>query len=240
MIYRIKNWIENFENNRTKEMKDMRWVPVPNKHDGEGFRRIMAEKDGIIIYGCWNLILQTASKSHPRGTLLRDDGTPITAAIISLKTGWGSVKDFQRTLDFCSSPEVGWIEILTQEGEAIPHPPAEIPHPPARNGRNGMEEKGKDICDSWNSIAKQQGLAEISKITDQRYMKYQRRLESFPEFWDILKRELPLLGEFARGSGSWKLGFDFCVESDGNFAKLSEGQYRDNKKQGVDPTKGAH
>ena len=29
-------------------MKDMRWVPVPNKHDGEGFRRIMAEKDGNV------------------------------------------------------------------------------------------------------------------------------------------------------------------------------------------------
>jgi hypothetical protein len=101
-------------------------------------------------------------------------------------------------------------------------------------------EKRQNICDSWNSIAKQAGLAEISKITDERLKKYHKRLESFPNFWDILKRELPLLGEFARGSGSWKLDFDFCIHSDDNVTKISEGKYRDNKKQCADPTQGAH
>jgi hypothetical protein len=112
--YRIRNWSQHFENNRTREVVNMVWVPVPNKHDGEGFRRIMREPDGIVIYGCWHLILQVASKSlRHRGTLLRDDGTPMTAESISLKTGWGSVDNFQRALDFLSSPQVAWIETFT-------------------------------------------------------------------------------------------------------------------------------
>ena len=118
----------------------MRWVPVPNKHDGEGFQRIMREPDGMVIYGCWHLILQVASKCmRDRGTLLRDDGTPYTADSLSLKTGWRNVADFKRALEFLSSPDVAWIEVVTQEG-------AGIPQEPARNGRewNGRERKGRE------------------------------------------------------------------------------------------------
>jgi len=112
VIYRIRDWDSNFENNRTRNRPKLGWVPVPNKHDGEGFRRIMAEADGIVIYGCWHLILQVASKCAPRGTLVRYDGTPLQAADIALRTGWRKEKDVQRALEFCSSPEVGWLEIV--------------------------------------------------------------------------------------------------------------------------------
>ena len=120
----------------------MRWVPVPNKHDGEGFQRIMREPDGMVIYGCWHLILQVASKClRCRGTLLRDDGTPYTADSLSLKTGWRNVADFKRALEFLSSPDVAWIEVVTQEGAGIPQEGAGIPQEPARNGR---EWKGRE------------------------------------------------------------------------------------------------
>ncbi len=33
----IRNWSENFENNRTRDLKEMKWIPVPNKHDGDGY-----------------------------------------------------------------------------------------------------------------------------------------------------------------------------------------------------------
>jgi hypothetical protein len=140
IYYRIKDWEKHFENNRTREMKKMAWVPVPNKHDGESYKRIMQEKDGIVIYGCWHLILQVASKAkepQDRGTLLRDDRTPITAEAIAVRTGWSSVQDFERALQFLASPEIAWLEVVTQDGDAIPHPPAAIPHPPARKGIEG-------------------------------------------------------------------------------------------------------
>jgi hypothetical protein len=33
-VYRIRNWSELYENNRTRQLVDMQWVPIPNKHDG--------------------------------------------------------------------------------------------------------------------------------------------------------------------------------------------------------------
>jgi hypothetical protein len=126
--YRIKDWARHFENNRTREVVNMAWVPVPNKHDGEGFRRIMREPDGIVIYGCWHLILQVASKClRQRGTLLRDDGTPMTPETISLKTGWDGeqgVNNFRRAFEFLSSPEVAWIEAFTPQPATAPQEPA--------------------------------------------------------------------------------------------------------------------
>jgi hypothetical protein len=144
-IYRVKNWDELFENNRTREMKNMTWVPVPNRHDGEGFQRIMREPDGISVYGCWQLILQVSSRClRERGTLLRDDGAPLTAESFALKTGWRRVEDFERALALLSTPEIGWLEVLTKEGAVIPQEGAVIPHDPARKGREGkgIEEKG--------------------------------------------------------------------------------------------------
>lgn len=145
--YRIRDWHKHFENNRTRDMKKMAWVPVPNKHDGEGFQRIMREKDGMVIYGCWHLILQVASKClRERGTLLREDGTPLDAEAIAYKTGWRSAGDIQRSLDFLCNPQIGWIEQVAQDGQIIPHLPAEIPHLPARNGMEGKGTEKKSIA----------------------------------------------------------------------------------------------
>ena len=167
--YRVKDWNDHFENNRTRDMKSMAWVPVPNKHDGEGFQRIMQEKDGMIIYGCWHLILQVASKClRNRGTLLRDDGTPLNADSIALKTGWMKPKDFERAIAFLSSPQVAWLERLTQDGKAIPQVPAEIPHPPARKGTEGKGIEGKG---NISEAAKRLSiflLDEVSKATGRK------------------------------------------------------------------------
>jgi len=145
IAYRIKGWKEHYENNRTREMLVMRWVPVPNKHDGEGFQIIMEQDDALKIYACWHLILQVASKCRTRGTLLRDDGTPHTAGSIARKCSCRDIPAMQRALDFCSNGQVSWLETFAIEPAEIPHPPAEIPHKPARNGMegNGMEGNGK-------------------------------------------------------------------------------------------------
>ena len=237
-FYRIRDWQRHFENNRTREMEKMRWVPVPNKHDGEGFQRIMQQKDGIVIYGCWHLILQVASKLRERGTLLRDDGTPITADTLALKTGWRRPQDFQRTLDFCSSAEMDWIERLSIEGAEKPQATAEKPQEGARNGMEwkGMEGKGREedtaesetIKTQWNALAERAGLPSIQLVTPERLKKYRLRLAAFPDLWDTLSKQIPRLSAFARGKqegSSWRLSFDFCVESDGNFLKLKEGKY---------------
>lgn len=138
--YRIRDWKKHFENNRTRELKKMDWVPVPNKHDGEGYLTIMGEKDGMIIYAAWHLILQVASKCEPRGTLLRDSGTPHTARSIALKTGCRDENAIQLALDFCSSPQVAWIEVF----ETNPAPACVNPAPACVEGK-GMEGNGIGI-----------------------------------------------------------------------------------------------
>ena len=176
-MYSIRDWAIHFENNRTRDMVKMSWVPVPNKHDGEGFQRIMRQADGIKIYGCWHLILQVASKClRGRGTLVRDDGTPLTAEAIALKTGWRKSADIQRALDFLSSPDVAWIDkqdtknhkfqkitpkkeeirpqgaAIPQEGAAIPQEGAAIPQV-ARARRNGIEGNRITVtCGSFKNL----------------------------------------------------------------------------------------
>jgi len=130
-------------------MKIMAWVPVPVKHDGYGYCRLVA-KLGAAGLGSWLAILQTAAKSHPRGTLMRDACTPHTATSISITTRIDD-KIIQKTLDLCCSRDIKWIEIVELQGDMfkpaeIPHPPAEIPHDPARKGREGkgMEMNGNE------------------------------------------------------------------------------------------------
>lgn len=114
-LYRIRDWTLLFENNQTKGLKSMPWVRVQTRHDGEGFRYVMAEPDGLTIYGAWLLIVQIAARCNPRGTLARSDGTPLTAHAMAIKVGWNRAADMQRALDFCSSAEVGWITVETIE-----------------------------------------------------------------------------------------------------------------------------
>jgi hypothetical protein len=86
MIYRIRNWGDHFENNRTRELKELRFVILPNKHDGDGYTELLDHPNGAAHYGAWCAIVQVASKGkHPaegcdipagccecRGVLLRE------------------------------------------------------------------------------------------------------------------------------------------------------------------------
>ena len=143
--YRIVDWQEHYENNRTRDMKNMQWVPVPIKHDGYGYG-LLVSKNGAARLGAWLAILQTAAKSHPRGTLMRDGRHPHTAATISVKTRLP--KDIiQETITECMKPDIGWLEIVDVQGDKclpaeIPHPPEEIPQEPARKGREGNGTEG--------------------------------------------------------------------------------------------------
>lgn len=110
-VYRIKNWESHYENNRTKAMVEMRWVPIPNKHDGDGYTELVSDPEGAALLGCWLVIVQVASKCRVRGTLLRDNGTPHTATSISRQSRLPEVL-IQRCLDKASSSEIGWIDVV--------------------------------------------------------------------------------------------------------------------------------
>lgn len=126
-LYRITNWGSLFENNRTRELKKLDWVPVPNKHDGDGYALVMEQPDGPALIGAWLAILQVASKCDERGTLMRDTKIPHDPASIARQSRFP--RDvIERALAFFSSREMQWLKYtdysldvqIPQEGAKIP------------------------------------------------------------------------------------------------------------------------
>lgn len=99
---RIKHWDNLYENSRSRCIDKVRWVLIPNKHDGLGYARIMNEKDGLEIFACWIILLQVASKCKPRGVLCDDDGFPLDAMGIMLKARIPAKKEkvMKRAIEF--------------------------------------------------------------------------------------------------------------------------------------------
>lgn len=226
--YRIKDWNEHFENNKSRERDACSWCAIPNKQDGLGYGRLLRRKNGAALYGAFVAVVLTASKQkRPRDGHLTDtgraDGCPYTADDLSVKTQI-PVSLITEMLDAVSDVSIGWIECY---GDSARRVPAECP-PSALEGkgREGIEEK--EICDSWNVLAVDAGLSKINNMTSTRIRQLKTRLLEYPNFWQVLQREIPMLSDFARGvdgKNTWRLDFDFCLTPAG-FTKLSEGKYR--------------
>ena len=114
-VYRIVDWEKNYECNRTREVKEVRWIPVPVKQDGYGYC-VLTATNGAARLGAWLAILQTAAKSQVRGTLLRDGRHAHTAESIALKARI-SAKDVEDAINVCLGHDVGWIEVIDIEGD---------------------------------------------------------------------------------------------------------------------------
>lgn len=143
-VYFIRDWDQHFEVSQSKRADRLRWVAVPNRHDGKSFRRLMRMADGLAIYGCFHLIIQVASKCPIRGRLEDSDG-PLSASDISDKTG-APVELIQRALDVCVSREIGWIG----RSDATPSPLRDDSEstpslaPPTRQDNTRQNETGQD------------------------------------------------------------------------------------------------
>jgi hypothetical protein len=130
-LYRICDWNELYECNRTRELKHMQWLPVPVKLDGDGYAAIMEQPDGPALYGTWYAILQVAARCKPRGILQRGAGIPHDGATLA-RLSRIKVREIERALNFFTN-EVQWIEYTevtkipqegaekSQEGAGIPH-----------------------------------------------------------------------------------------------------------------------
>jgi hypothetical protein len=114
----------------------MSWIPIPNKHDGDGYTLTLAQENGPALFGAWMALIQVASKCDPRGTLLRDTQKPHDSTSISRLTRFPLLL-IEEALNFFSSDDMKWLEVLEIEqdakdiknGSIIPHLPATLePH----------------------------------------------------------------------------------------------------------------
>lgn len=149
-VYRIAAWSDHFENNRTRELKSLDWVPIPNKHDGDGYTELLEHPNGAAHFGAWNAIVQVASKCDPRGTLLRDGRKPHDSQSLARITRLPALV-YDEALP--RLVHIGWLELISlkslnlasvsQEGAGIPQDAAEKRLRKGREG-DGTEEKGKE------------------------------------------------------------------------------------------------
>lgn len=108
--YRVARWQDIYERNRTREMVDMKWIPVPVDLSGDGFTLTMEQPDGPALYGTFIALLLVAARCEPRGTLVRSNGMPHDAASLKRKTGIPE-KAITRALEWFTSKELKWLEI---------------------------------------------------------------------------------------------------------------------------------
>jgi len=134
--YRINNWNESFENNRTRELKNMMWVPIPNQMDGDGYTQVFEQENGLEIFAVWVLCVEVASKCDPRGTLLRGSKKPHNFDSLARITR-ATIKSFEKAIPFLV--QIGWMEELTDNLA----PSCNNPAPPCTEGK-GMEGKGME------------------------------------------------------------------------------------------------
>lgn len=105
-LYSIRDWDIHFEKAQSRKIDGaLAWVALPTKHDGLGFRRIIAEDP--VIYAAWVILVQVAAKCPKRGVLADENG-PLDESDLETKTGL-SKETFARALKFLSSSRVGWI-----------------------------------------------------------------------------------------------------------------------------------
>ena len=167
-ILRIKDWDRLFENSRSRQVAELRWVSLPNKHDGDGYTELVTgHPNGPAHYGAWVVIVQVASKCQPRGTLVRDNGESHDPASLARKTRFPA-ELFAEAVPRLLNPEIGWLEQfdpvsqtvisqgVTDEVTLGRHPsdarvsggrhPSDAHLP--KNGMewNGMEGKGRSSC----------------------------------------------------------------------------------------------
>lgn len=141
--YKIRDWAILFENNRSRMVKDLDWIPIPNRHDGENYTSIITDPDGAIIYAAWVLILQVASRCQPRGTLLRDNGTPHSPRSLAMKTR-APEKWFELALNFLEN-HTDWLEIEGERQDAASTLPARCQQAVTEGkGREGNRREEKE------------------------------------------------------------------------------------------------
>ena len=164
-LYRIANWAARFENNRTRELKQLAWVPIPNSHDGDGYTSLVCREGGPELYGAWIVILQVASKCRTllrdgaggRGTLLRDSGKPHDADSLSRMTRF-PVVTIEKALLALSAPDVAWLEVIEpeanetfpQDGAGMSQAHAVMSQATDEERKKGMERtEGKEGPAKW-------------------------------------------------------------------------------------------
>lgn len=109
----INNWDEFFENSQSKRWDNIRWVPIPNKQ-GLGYKKIMQQKNGAEIFGCWIAIIECASRQNPRGIINMSINDLALETMIN-------VAILTKSIDYLQTALM-WLIVHSEQNQSIPTP----------------------------------------------------------------------------------------------------------------------
>ncbi len=118
MAWKIADWDDRYENNRSRELKRVNWFSMPNETDDEDFLALMSAG----LFGVWVAILMIASRSPQRGYLLRHNGLPLSADMLAAKMRVPTAQ-----VVACIELAMSIGAMTTTEGAGIPHSGATFP-----------------------------------------------------------------------------------------------------------------
>lgn len=159
VTYRIRDWNDIFENNKSREREQCSFCCIPNKQDGLGYGTLIRLPNGEALYGAFCAVALMASKQKRvngrgrEGYLTHDglpDGRPLNARQMSMKCQF-SEKTISDMLQAVSSQDIEWVDVITNENttkqpetptnnDKVTQVPAECP-PSALERRERIEEK---------------------------------------------------------------------------------------------------
>lgn len=157
-VYQVRDWQFHFENDRSRQVVRCGFVCVPNKQSGMGLSYLLAEPDGLAIYGTFHLIIGACSQQQitPREGWLtttgRIIGSPWTTADLSVKFR-RSVVEMTRALEVLTSERVLWLQAfdtedtdfksrLTHAALTANSQPTHLEGKEGREGKEGKEGSG--------------------------------------------------------------------------------------------------
>jgi len=142
-LYAVRNWDKHFENSESRRYKSLTWVPVLNKHDGKGYRRIVQHPKSIQVFCAFILIVEVASKMPVRGLLADDDG-PLTTSDLSAKTGFPE-HIFDSAFSVLIEKGIGWIELVSPaDARRFPQMPNKTPRIESKRTEQNRTEQNND------------------------------------------------------------------------------------------------
>lgn len=112
MSFTIIDWDVHFENSQSKRWDNIRWVPIPNKQ-GIGYKKIMQQKNGAEIFGCWIAIVECASRQKPRGII------NMSIEDLSLETMINNVT-LLKSIEFLC--KLSWLIVDSEQTLSVPTP----------------------------------------------------------------------------------------------------------------------
>lgn len=163
-VYRVKDWEQRFENDRSRCRDRCGFVAMPNKN-GKGKQLILREPDGAMIFGWFALVCEELSKQKkPRHGWLTDSGlpsdSPWTPAELTVITGC-TAEQTSRAISVLIRPDIKWLVAAP-----LALPPDSLPTPARTVTEQSRAEQTREEQSREEQSRAEQRQAPVAAVSD--------------------------------------------------------------------------